>query len=113
VYVQQVDTNNSYIVIIESTLVTLWSLLFLRETIILQRESALQKFPMFWISIGLLFYFVGSVSVEGLLNYLMDISMDLARRVYRMTFVLKYLLFILLIIGAYSRRLFRGSDIGM
>jgi len=113
VYVQRVDTNNSYIVIIESTVITLWSLLFLRETIILQRESALQKFPMFWISIGLLFYFVGSVSVDGLLNYLMDFSMDLARRVYRMTFVLKYLLFILLIIGAFSRKLFRQADIGM
>lgn len=110
-YVQRVDTNNSYIVITESTLITLWSLLFLRETIILQRESALQKFPMFWISIGLLFYFVGSVSVDGLLNYLMDFSMDLAHRVYRMTFVLKYLLFILLIIGAFSRKLFRGTSI--
>jgi len=112
-YVQRIDTNNSYIVIIESTLITLWSLLFLRETIMLQRESALQKFPMFWVSIGLLFYFVGSVSVDGLLNYLMDFSMDLARRVYRMTFVLKYLLFILLIVGAFSRRLFRGAGIGM
>jgi hypothetical protein len=111
-YVQPVESNNSYVVIIESTIITLWSLLFLRETIILQMESALQRFPMFWISIGLLFYFIGSVTVEGLLNYLMDFSMDLARRVYRMIFILKYLLFILLMIGAFSRRLFKGLDIG-
>lgn len=109
-FVQPLSVNNSYSVIIESILIMLWTLVFIRETIMLQRESRLQRFPMFWISIGFLFYFVGGMFVEGLLNYMLNYSMELARQTYKMSFIFKYLLFVLLMVGASCRFLFRQRD---
>jgi len=106
-FVQPLNVNNSYFIMIESVLIVVWSLLFLRETIILQKESQLQRFPMFWISVGLLFYFIGSLCVEALLNYLLDHSLELSRKAYKVSFIFKYLLFILLMMSATCRIFFK------
>lgn len=106
-FVQPLNVNNSYSIILESVLIALWSLLFLRETILLQREPRLQRFPMFWISIGLLFYFTGGLFVEGMMNHLINQSPDLARKAYKMSFIFKYLLFLLFMVGATCRSMFK------
>jgi hypothetical protein len=110
IYLQPIDVNNSYSIIAESVLIVLWSLLFLRETIVLQRENRLQRFPMFWISIGFLFYFIGNLFIEGLLNHLIKQSLPLAKQVYITSFIFKYLLFLLLMMAALCRRLFKQKD---
>jgi len=109
-FVQPLNVNNSYTIMIESVLIIMWSLLFLRETIVLQKESHLQRFPMFWISIGLLFYFIGSLCVEALLNYLLDQSVELTRKAYKVSFIFKYLLFILFMMSAICRIIFRRDE---
>lgn len=110
-YIQPPMVNNTYVIMLESVLGITWSLLFLRETIVLQKEEKLQRYPMFWISIGFLFYFIGSLLVEALLNYLIDqSSVELARRAYQMSFIFKYVLFILLMIGSVSRTSFREAQ---
>jgi hypothetical protein len=106
-YVQPIDTNNSKIVIIESILVIFLSLFFLREVLLFQQITVLQRFPMFWISTGILSYFTGHMLIEGLLNYLMSNSMELARRAYYLEFPFKYLLFVLFIVGAFCGKAFR------
>jgi hypothetical protein len=103
-FIQKWDTNNSYIIIIESVVMIFLSLFFLRETLLLQQVTVLSHFPMFWISVGILFYFTGSLVIEGMLNYIMRHSMELAKRTYRLGYIFEYLLFILFIIGAFCSK---------
>ena len=109
-FIQPVTDNNAAMVIVESMLVIIWSLLFIRETIVLQKQNTLLRFPMFWISVGLMFYFVGAQVIDGLLNYLMIESMELARKVYRLMYVFRFALMILLIVGAYCGILFKEKS---
>jgi hypothetical protein len=103
-FVQPPDTNNSYIIIIESVVMVFLSLFFLREILLLQQVTVLHRFPMFWISVGILFYFTGNLIIEGMLNYMVRHSMELAWRTYQIGYIFKYLLFILFIIGAFCNK---------
>ena len=87
VFVQGVENNNSNAVLIESTLLCTWSLLFLRETILLQQIESLLLYPMFWVSAGILVYFIGSLFIEGLLNYLIKHSIPLAKKLYLLEYI--------------------------
>lgn len=106
-FVQDIRTNNSYASILESILMIVWTLCFFRELMLLQQVTLLYRYPMFWISVGLLFYFTGSLLIEGPLNYLMARSMQLALRVYQIEYLFKYLLLVLLIVGVRCTSLFR------
>ena len=101
VFIQTPLFNNSYILILESTVMIIFSLAFLREVMLLQQVMVLHRFPMFWISVGILFCYTGNLITEGMLNYMTKHSMELALRTYRFSFIFKYLLFILFIIGAF------------
>jgi hypothetical protein len=106
-FVQHPDINNSYVMIMESILLSTWCLLFLREAILYPTVSYLQRYPMFWISVGILFYFVGDIFVEGLLNYLVKHSMTMAIRFYNMETIFKFIFFALVIVGIKCQSIFR------
>jgi len=108
-FVQKTDENNSFTTIIESLLILSWSLFYLREVLLLQQVTHLHRFPMFWICVGILFYFTGSLITEGMLNYLIKHSLPLARRMYNIGYIFKYLLFILLMIGAWCQIAFKAT----
>ncbi|MBS1732436.1 MAG: hypothetical protein JST02_03985 [Bacteroidetes bacterium] len=104
-FLQPVTENNAYMIITESVIIVFLSLYYLREIMILQHVTELHRFPMFWITVGLLFYFTGNLLIEGMLNYMIKHSMTLALRSYRLGYIFKYLLFILFITGAgFSKR---------
>ena len=108
VFVQKLRTDNSYVVDVESIILIFLSLFFLREILLLQQIPDLHRFPMFWICVGILFYYTGNLIIEGMLNYMIQHSLKLALRTYRLGYVFKYLLFVLFIIGAiYSRELIK------
>ena len=103
-FIERPDTNNSYMVIVQSIVLTFYSLFFLRETLLLQQVRVLQYYPMFWISVGILFYYVGILLVEGLFNYLVSRSIELLRRAYKIEHLIKYTLFVLLMIAAFCNK---------
>jgi len=100
-FIEKPDTNNSSTGVIESVLLVLISLLFLRETLVLQQVEDLKRYPMFWISVGVLAYYLGTLLIEGLYNYLVSRSIELATKVYKIEHVFKYLLFVLFIVAAF------------
>ncbi len=104
VFMQPLTTNNSNTIILASIIIVFLTLFFLRETLLLQQVTILHRFPMFWISVGILFYYTGSLIIEGMLNYMIAHSMELARRTFMIGYIFKYLLFILFIIGAFFNR---------
>jgi hypothetical protein len=100
-FIEKPDTNNSYMVIVESVLLILISLFFLRETLLLQQVGNLKRYPMFWISVGVLAYYLGTLLIEGLYNYMVSKSIELATRAYQVEHVFKYVLFVLFIVAAF------------
>jgi hypothetical protein len=106
IFVQKLTDTNSIITIIESIGLITWPLLFLKQTLEMQRVRSLLTFPMFWISVGLLFYFVGTLITEGMLDYLIKHDMEIAKKVFLFTYIFKYMLFIMLSIGAWCNTLF-------
>jgi hypothetical protein len=98
-FLQKADENNSDAILLESVLLISLSLFYLREVLTLRQVPELHRFPMFWISAGILFYYTGNLLIEGLLNYMIAHSIALAKRAYFFGHVFKYLIFILLIIA--------------
>jgi hypothetical protein len=101
VFVQGTLDNNSYIGIIESILLVCQALLFLREVLLFKQVTALYRYPLFWISTGILVYFTETLVIEGVLDYLIRHSMELALQAYRISYIFKYLLFLALTAGAW------------
>ncbi len=103
-FIQKYNTDsNSYVSIIEAILIILLSMFFLREVLLLQQVTSLQGFPLFWVSVGILFYFTGSLITEGMMNYFIRHDMDIALQAYRFSYVFKYLMFLMFTIGAFCR----------
>ncbi|HEY1163765.1 MAG TPA: hypothetical protein VGE90_01330 [Chitinophaga sp.] len=48
--------------------------------------------------------------IEGVLNYTMHRSMELARRLYYVSIIFKYVFLLLLIAGCYCRQLLRTYE---
>ena len=101
IFIQTISHNNSYIGIIESILIICWTLLFWRELLLLKHVKVLYRYPLFWISAGILVYFTETLVIEGLLDYLIKHSMGLALQAYKISYIFKYLLLVAFTIGAY------------
>ena len=74
-------------------------MLYFKEKLEETGNVALKKDPLFWITTGILFYFLGNVFVEALLNYLIKKEINIARSLYKKSYIFSYLLFILIITG--------------
>ena len=98
-FIQGVKENNSYAIILESIILIFLSLFFLREILVLQPVVKIYKYPAFWITVGILAYFTGNFLIEGMLNFMVSQSLELARRTYLVGYIFKYILFIVFIIG--------------
>ena len=57
--------------------------------------------PMFWISMGLMVYHLGTMVVETSSNYFMTHSVPLAKALYNTEYIFEYLLLIMIDIGMY------------
>ena len=100
-FVQPFNVNNSNMVILESILLVAYSLFFLREVLVLQQVDSVINYPLFWVSVAILFYFIGNLVIEGMLNYLIRHNIEIARTTYRIGYIFKYLLFVLFIAAAF------------
>lgn len=100
VYIQTLTENNSYIAILESILLICWTLFFLREVLLFNPVTALLRYPLFWISIGILIYFTENLVLDGILAYLIRNTFGLARLVYRVSLVFSDVFLFSLGVGA-------------
>ena len=104
---------------IKSVLLIIWSLFFIRETVILQKETRLQLYPMFWISMGLLFFYVGrllSIFAHNYLNiyasYIASYPNTIREDVFVMYSIFPLIFYLLCIVGALCQVVFKNkSDI--
>ncbi len=104
-FVQKTSVNNSYAAVIESVLVIVWVLLYLRQVFSSNVFTPLHTKLAFWISTGLLIHFVGKLFIQGTINYLIDINM--AQKIYPLEYIFDYLLLLSINVGVYSKKIFK------
>lgn len=98
---------DSYAKTIESLLITIWILIYFRQTLITSKILNLHNDPLFWISMGFLIYLIGSFFILGLLNQLIAQNRKLASQVYRYGYLFELHLFIQMNIALFCRKMFR------
>lgn len=90
---------NSYARLLKNILITGWTLLYYKEIFTSLKVVNLNKEPMFWVSTGLLFFSLGNFFVDGLMNYLLSLSYELAHTLNYIRVFLGYLLYITFLIA--------------
>lgn len=91
--IQGIKEYNSYAIILYNTLLSLWILLFLKDLYTNNKVKNLLAYGAFWISIGLLFYCVGTTFSEGLMNYLVKFHRKYALSFYYIGTILSLFLY--------------------
>jgi hypothetical protein len=104
--IQPLNAYNSYAVIIKNSLLSIWILCYYRELFVLLHINRIEQEPLFWISTGVLFYSLGDFFVEGLMNYLISHSMDLAQKLYYIYYLLNILLYLTFIMAFLCKDIF-------
>jgi hypothetical protein len=104
--IQPLSEYNSYAVSIKNILLASWVLCYYRELFVLLHVSRIEQEPLFWISTGILFYSLGDFFVEGLMNYLISHSMDLAKKFYYIYYLFNILLYITFIMAFLCKDIF-------
>jgi len=103
VFVQKITEDNAYATVIASLLIIIWALLYFREIMLSMEVHTLHRFALFWINVGILFHFIGSLVIEGLFDYLIKHNMPLAMVFSRMEFIFDYILLFAFITGIYDQ----------
>jgi len=98
-HLQTTTEFNSYARLLKNALLACWALLYYREVFKDLKIIRLHREPMFWISTGLFFYSLGNFFVDGLMNYLLGISFELAHALYYVSVFLGYFLYITFLIA--------------
>jgi hypothetical protein len=81
--------------------------MFYRDLLNNPSISSLLTYPAFWISIGLLFYCVGTTVSEGLMNFLIKNHRRYALSFYYIGIVLSFFMYGFIIMGFISDKLFK------
>lgn len=76
-----------------SVFIIFLTICFLRQLLYLPLEDSILHHPFFWISSGLLFYFLGNVPFLGALNYLIANNPGVAVQLYTITRILNILMY--------------------
>jgi len=72
---------------------------YYREVFLGLKINRLEKDPVFWISTGIFFYFLGTVIVDGLKNYMLESHSPVALTLYYINILLGLLLNLMYLIS--------------
>ena len=99
VFVQKIDSVNSYAIMGASFLIILSSLSYFYDLLTRTEIVKLSATPLFWISTGNIFFYSGAFFLMGFLNYLMREELGLASKLIVINYSLNYLLYSFYTIG--------------
>lgn len=108
-FVQKIDTFHTMTYSIGCLLVVGISIYYFYELLQTPRSIDLKKEPAFWIVAGLLFFYICTLPILGVINYLFSIPDVIGRSVEQIISILNVLLYSLITIGFLCRISFRRS----
>lgn len=81
-FIQEWNTFNTYTFVVGGLGVLTWIGIYFIQLMQHPRFPELNKQPLFWISTGLLFYYTGKTPFYGMVNYLIDNHLEVAKRYF-------------------------------
>jgi hypothetical protein len=108
-FIQKINSFHTMTYSIGCLLIVVISMYYFYEMLQVPRFIDLKKEPAFWIAAGLLFFYICTLPVLGVLNYLFSIPGVIARSLEQIISILNVLLYSLFTIGFLCRISFRKS----
>lgn len=81
-FIQGFSAFHSYTVALGSFFMIIFSCLFFYEMLLNPEELSLHRHPMFWISTGILFFYLGDISYDLWYEALMKYGLDTGRKLF-------------------------------
>lgn len=107
--IQPINIYNTYTQLTAYVLLIIWSTLFLWNLLNDEAKISIERDPLFWISIGIIFYAVVNFVITGTLNYLITYSLYWAKILYSITTVVAFMMYSIFTFSFFSHKLFKGS----
>lgn len=98
-FIQKINSYNSYSLLIQNFLVTIWSLFYFRSILRSDHFQQIEKKPDFYISAGIFFFSLSDFFIEGIMNYLIKRNNIFSLKLYYISVMLSFILYISFIIG--------------
>jgi hypothetical protein len=99
IFFQGLFKFNNYSYSYGSMLVCICAIMYFLQLLHHTNPQPLTRIPMFWISTGLLIFYACNFFYMGLLNYLIGVSMDLARELFMIISLLNIMMYSLFSAG--------------
>lgn len=106
-FVQKIDSFHTMTYSLGCLLIVVVSMYYFYEMLQSPRAIDLKKEPAFWIAAGLLFFYICTLPVLGVLNYLFSIPGVIGRSLEQIIAILNVLLYSLFTIGFLCRISFK------
>jgi len=98
-YVQKFDSYNSYSLLLQNFLVTLWSLFYFGSLVRGDGVQQLEKNPVFYISAGIFFFSLSDFFIEGIMDYLIKVKNEDSLTLYYISEILSFILYAIFILA--------------
>lgn len=108
-FIQKINSFHTMTYSLGCLLIVVISMYYFYEILQAPRSIDLKKEPAFWIAAGLLFFYICTLPVLGVLNYLFSIPGAIARSLEQIIAILNVLLYSLFTIAFICRISFRKS----
>jgi hypothetical protein len=108
-FIQKINSFHTMTYSLGCFLIVVISMYYFYELLRVPRSIDLKREPAFWIVAGLLFFYICSLPILGVLNYLFSIPGVSSRNLQQIIMILNVLLYSLFTIGFICRISFRKS----
>lgn len=108
-FIQKINSFHTMTYSIGCLLIVIVSMYYFYELLQVPRSIDLKKEPAFWIAAGLLFFYICTLPILGVLNYLFSFPGVIARSLEEIISILNVLLYSLFTIAFICRISFRRS----
>ncbi|GAB3994032.1 hypothetical protein GCM10028807_30820 [Spirosoma daeguense] len=105
--VQPITVYNTYTQLLAYILLTIWASLYLWQLLTDDVLILVEREPLFWISIAIIFYAVTNFVIMGTINYLIANNIYWARILYNITTVVAFIMYGLFAFSFFSYRIFK------
>lgn len=98
-FIQGFQIFNTYTLLVSGFLILCWVFLYFRNLLQSKEQIYLLREPMFWISSGLLIFYLGNVFVAGTIDYFIKNDLDTAKVLLQIIKLLNIIMFTLFIVA--------------
>lgn len=98
-FIQGIHTFNTYSYVAGGAAVIVWTCMYFTELLSKPKFSSIIEQPLFWISTGLLFFYLGNIPFYGMINYLLKNHYGIVKNYFVIVLILNVLKYSLYAVG--------------